>query len=75
MRIAPHNLKSISAIFHVLVKVGKEIIIEAEREHLVFRTLNDGKSSFAAIDFDVAEFFEEFYVDLKADETEIAFKM
>jgi hypothetical protein len=56
--IPAHNLKTVSSALSTLSKVGKYLYIEFDPlAGLTFRTLNDGKSSFAQFHFDVG-FFE-----------------
>ena len=56
--IPAHSLKTVSSALTTLSKVGKYLYIEFDPlAGLTFRTLNDGKSSFAQFHFDVG-FFE-----------------
>ena len=51
IQISSENLKVLSCIVNLILKVGKELIIEVEEDAVIFRALNDGKSAFVAIDF------------------------
>ena len=55
--VGTENTKTLSAALHLLMKIGKELIIETESRSLIFRSLNDPKSAFISIEFDEA-FFE-----------------
>jgi hypothetical protein len=57
--------------------VGKELIVEIERDRLTLGTLNDAKSAYASISFDRdhGEVFEEFVVNFAPGEDESAFKL
>lgn len=62
----------------MLTAVGKELIFEIEPEKLTFRTLNDAKSAFTSISFEVNghnEVFEDFAVTLPVGEEDAAFKL
>ena len=56
--IPAHNLRTLSSALSTLSKIGKYLYIEFDPlAGVTFRTLNDGKSSFAQFQFDVG-FFE-----------------
>jgi hypothetical protein len=58
-KIANENIKCLSAVLHLLQKVGKELILETENGILTFRSLNDSKSAFVSVKFDKT-FFAHF---------------
>lgn len=59
-KICNVHLKSFCACLQFLLKIGKELIVEIANDILTFRTLNDSKSVFAAIEFCTNNFFETF---------------
>lgn len=64
--IANENAKLLSAALHLLQKVGKELIIEAEAGVLTFRSLNDPKSAFISVEFE-KDFFDKYAPSTGAD--------
>ena len=59
VKVDASNIKTLSATFHLLQKIGKDVIIEVEQAILTLRALNDNRSAFAAIEFD-SNFFDHF---------------
>lgn len=60
------NAKMLSSALHLLQKVGKELIIEAESGVLTFRSLNDPKSAFISVEFE-KDFFDKYTPSTGAD--------
>ena len=64
VQFSKQALKAVAAVLNFVSKVGKELIIQIDRNCLTFRTLNDAKSAFALITFENNDndFFDEFRV-------------
>ena len=72
-------LRPLASLLSFVSKVGKELILEIERDRLALRTLNDAKSAFAHITFENSggenESFEEYSVSIPEGEDEAAFRV
>lgn len=51
------NIKTFSSILHYLRVLGKELLVEATRDVLTFRTLNEAKTAYTSVSFHES-FFE-----------------
>lgn len=51
VKIDASSVKAFVAVLHLLQKIGRDLIVEVEQNVLTLRSLNDNKSSFAAVEF------------------------
>lgn len=61
--LSREGMGSLSAIIQLFHRVGKELLIEGQKDALVLRTLNDAKTSFAAVELHRGVFFQEYMCD------------
>ena len=59
LSVATANLRVLASAIQCLGKVGKELLIEADADRFVLRTLNDAKTAFVKFQFRPA-FFERY---------------
>jgi len=56
------NIKAFTNIFHFLLKIDCELIIEASSKGMWLRALNDAKSAFVVVELDINDFFSHYSV-------------